>query len=762
MNKTMTVKKVFKDKKLKKTSDDESTGISTDDYETLSEMDTDSDDEDEDSDDEDEDSDDEDEDSDDEDEDSDDEDEDSDDEDEDSEDEDEDSEDEEEEKENFIKTVRKGSRVSSKNKKSKGLQTPIKSKKLKTPEKPEKKKPSLKKVKDEVKSYKKIDKKGHTKKRKVEKDEISDSCDEDTDTDTDEDYVKNSKIKNNLIFYIGGDDDYDEDYDDDTDDYIEDLMEEHDEEEYKKEEEAVFMKEKYEKLEEPNTDVEKTDNKSKSKTKKHKNDKKNGDKGKKEDDEKKPNIEEEYIQLQQTKKMLLQEFKKRPNKIYRNALDECNKDIKDLVRRGKKENLKRYHKLIKQERKKQNEYDYFRKELSNQEQNRIIDDLDKITKNGFQKKPFRFTILESSISPSLKSIALQKVNQLSSMCSSDSEYHKIKNWIDTFMKIPFGINKNIEVNMERDGIDACNDFMVRAHSILDECTYGLKEAKLQIMQMLGNWITNPSAVGTSIAIKGPPGTGKTSLVKEGISKIMGREFVFIPLGGAGDSSYLEGHSYTYEGSCCGKIVQSLIDCKSMNPVFYFDELDKISDSPRGQEIMGILTHLTDTSQNSQFTDRYFAEINEFDLSKCLFIFSYNDESKISPILLNRMHIISTKGYSVEDKLIIGRKYLLPKIIKQVNMSENDVILTDEILRTILTNEHYIQKEDGVRNFKRSLELIYSKINLFRVMKPENNFFQFYKNIQINVSFPYTLVKNDLDVLVKNEDGFNSAISSMYI
>lgn len=641
------------------------------------------------------------------------------------------------------------------------FETPKKTKNAKTPVKPQKKSRAEEKVKSDEKSKNTKKNKKNEKKHKDDYDTESTITDDDNEDDSefedeveDDLPVKNSKKKNNLILYIGGgvDEDYDEDYDEDEDDYIEDLLEEHDEEEYKKEEEEVFMKEKYEKLDEP--PIEKTEIK--------KNKKSNGSKKEDIKDEKKLTIEEEYLQLQQTKKMLLQEMKKRPNKIYKNALEECNKDIKELVRRGKKENLKRYHKLIKQERKKQNEYDYFRKELSNQEQNKIIDDLDKITKNSIQKKPYRFIILESSISPNLKSIALQKVNQLNTMCSSDSEYHKIKNWIDTFMKIPFGIYKNIEVNMERDGIEACNQFMVRAQTILDECTYGLKEAKLQIMQMLGNWMTNPSAVGTSIAIKGPPGTGKTSLVKDGISKIMGREFVFIPLGGAGDGSYLEGHSYTYEGSCWGKIVQSLIECKSMNPVFYFDELDKISDSPRGQEIMGILTHLTDTTQNTQFTDKYFAEINEFDLSKCLFIFSYNDESKISPILLNRMHIITTKGYSVEDKLIIGRKYLLPKILKQVNMLETDVVLTDDILRTILTNEQYIQKEDGVRNFKRALEIIYSKINLFRVMKPDNEFFKFYKDIQIDVSFPYTLIKKDLDVLVKNEGGFNSALSSMYV
>ena len=136
-------------------------------------------------------------------------------------------------------------------------------------------------------------------------------------------------------------------------------------------------------------------------------------------------------------------------------------------------------------------------------------------------------------------------------------------------------------------------------------------------------VTNPEAIGTAIAIKGPPGTGKTTLIKNGISKILGREFAFIALGGATDSSFLEGHSITYEGSTWGKIVDILIQCRSMNPVIYFDELDKISETPKGDEITGILTHLTDVTQNDKFHDKFFSEI-DFDLSKCLFIFSYND------------------------------------------------------------------------------------------------------------------------------------------
>jgi ATP-dependent Lon protease len=293
---------------------------------------------------------------------------------------------------------------------------------------------------------------------------------------------------------------------------------------------------------------------------------------------------------------------------------------------------------------------------------------------------------------------------------------------------------------------------------LDECVYGLDDAKLQIMQFVGQWIANPGAVGTAIAIHGPMGSGKTSLVKEGISKILGREFAFIALGGTGDASFLEGHSYTYEGSTWGKIVQILIDSKCMNPVIYFDELDKISDTARGQEIIGILTHLTDTSQNSQFHDKYFAEV-DFDLSKCLFIFSYNDENLVNPILRDRMYRIKTKGYDAKEKIIIARNYLLPKIREQVKFNEEDVIIPDETIQYIISNEALTAGEAGVRNLKRCLEIIYTKLNLFRLVKPGKNMFS--KDIDLEVVFPFTVNKKELDILIKNEKT-NQSMLAMYV
>jgi ATP-dependent Lon protease len=381
----------------------------------------------------------------------------------------------------------------------------------------------------------------------------------------------------------------------------------------------------------------------------------------------------------------------------------------------------------------------------------IIKKLREINEVSIVDKPYRLKLIESSIPVIYKSTALKKINQLRNMDPTSGEYSKLKNWIDMFMNIPFEYYSKLEVTKEDS-----HDFLEKSYSILNDAVYGLDDAKIQLIQLMGQLIVNPTTIGCSIAINGPPGTGKTSLIKEGVSKILNRPFIFIPLGGATDSSFLEGHSYTYEGSTCGKLVQSIIDCKCMNPVIYFDELDKISDSPKGAEILNLLVHITDTTQNCQFHDKYFREI-EFDLSKCLFIFSYNEEANISPILLDRMYKIKTGGYSTKEKIHIVNNYLSPFIGKQMAFSNNDIIIKDDVLMYII--EKFTMEEKGVRNVKRCIEIIYSKLNLFRLMKPGMNIFK--QQIDLEVSFPFEVTRNNVDKLIKINTG-NSIYKHMYI
>ena len=598
-------------------------------------------------------------------------------------------------------------------------------------------------------------KKHKTNKKKHSKKYAHDDEDDEEDADDEEEMDDEDEDENGMynIIFLGDDDQ------ENTEEYIED----DEDAECDSDDEQAFMKETYEKLEIPNKkhdevsdDIKKKSKKSKKSVKESKQTK-NDDK--KTDETELTDVEQEYLELVETKKNLTEQLKKKPkSKILRNAIEECDDSIKKLVKKARTKNAKTYHKLIHSDKKKTNEIDYFKKKLSNKEQLRVMKDLKEINSHINIEKPYRLSLLDSKMPSKFKAIALQKLNILRSIDPSDHEYYKIKNWVDTFMRIPFGVYKSLSVKME-DGLDVCNDFMENAKNTLDNCAFGLNDAKLQIMQMMGQWISNPSAMGTAIAIKGPMGTGKTTLVKEGISKILGREFAFIALGGAGDSSFLEGHSYTYEGSTWGKIVQILIESKCMNPVIYFDELDKISDTPRGEEIVGILTHLTDTSQNSQFHDKYFSEI-DFDLSKCLFIFSYNDESKVNPILKDRMYRIQTKGYDAKEKVTIARDYLLPKIREQVNFKEEDVIIPDETIQYIVSNTALTKNEDGVRNLKRCLEIIYTKLNLFRLVKPDTKIFG--KDIDIKVTFPITVTKKEVDIFIKNEENQNQSVLAMYV
>ena len=438
----------------------------------------------------------------------------------------------------------------------------------------------------------------------------------------------------------------------------------------------------------------------------------------------------------------------------KNKLTKIDKKKDKKIKKEQERNTRIFKKIIK-DKNTLNDNKYFKK-LDIENQKKIIKEIRKINEISRIEKPYRILLLESDIPTEYKNIALKKISLLKYMDSYSNEYYKNKNWVDTFMRIPFGKFQHLDMNIDK-GIDKCHEFMETAKKTLDLAVYGLNDAKIQIMQLLGQLITNPSAIGTSVAIHGVPGSGKTTLLKDGVSKILNRPFAFIALGGATDSSFLEGHGYTYEGSTWGKIVQILIESRCMNPVIYFDELDKISDTPKGEEILNILVHLTDTTQNNQFHDKYFSEIN-FDLSRCLFIFSYNDESKISPILLDRMYKIKTNGYSNKEKIIISKDYLLPKIREQIKFTIQDLHINDDVLYYII--ENYTSNEKGVRNIKRCLEIIYSKINLFRLMKPNTNLFA--NDIKIKVEFPCHITKDMIDNLLKISNNTNESFKSMYV
>jgi ATP-dependent Lon protease len=382
----------------------------------------------------------------------------------------------------------------------------------------------------------------------------------------------------------------------------------------------------------------------------------------------------------------------------------------------------------------------------------------KLTKDIYEYNgtnvPLRFKVIESEMDMKTKAIALENIDKMSEMDVSTGEHSKMDHWINGLMRIPFGKYNNIPVNPDSSTKEK-REFIQNTYKTLDKAIYGHKEAKTHMLQVIGKWIKNPGSGGNVLAIQGPMGNGKTTLVKEGISKVLNRPFHFIALGGASDSAYFDGHCYTYEGSHWGRIVQILQDSKCMNPIIYFDELDKISETSKGDEITHMLTHITDPSQNSLFQDNYFPGVH-LDLSKALFIFSYNDESKVDKILRDRMYVIHTEGFKTEDKIEICNEYLIPEIFDVFAFEKDEIVFTDEIVKTII--EKHTEGEEGVRNLKRCIETIVSKINI-HILSDGDSGLSFKLE---NLTLPVTLTQEHIDILLKTCNHDDKPPFGMYL
>ena len=360
-------------------------------------------------------------------------------------------------------------------------------------------------------------------------------------------------------------------------------------------------------------------------------------------------------------------------------------------------------------------------------------------------------ILTLKLPREVQGMILAKYNSLQSLETSSNEYYKLRSWLDKVVHSPFGIYKEIPARLE-DGADKCAEFMRGAKKCLDQAVYGQEDSKLQIMQFISTKIANPESRGLSLLLAGPPGIGKTASIKNGIAKALGWPFQFISLGGDSDASTYTGHQLVYESSHCGKIVNSLIASKSMSTVLMFDEVDKISQTPKGEEVMNLLIHLTDPVQNDYFEDKYLAGV-PIDLSKVMFVFSANDINKIDKVLLDRMMVINLKGYSTKEKTVIAEQYLLPAALKEVNLIER-VSISKDILATII--EEYTGEEKGVRELKRCIEQVTQKINMLRMYNsPELPFY-----IK-DFSLPFIVKKDHLSLFLKKKEDSDGPPAGMY-
>ena len=353
----------------------------------------------------------------------------------------------------------------------------------------------------------------------------------------------------------------------------------------------------------------------------------------------------------------------------------------------------------------------------------------------------RISLLNTTID--VKAKAMEKFKSIKNNFQGDS---KAQNWLDGLLKIPFGIYNNNEILsfkknfIKKNNIDLISDYQIEQQltnnslllnewlnyknnkitylkhirKTLDQSVYGHKEAKIQLERIFAQWI-NGENKGAVFGLYGPPGTGKTSLIKHGLSKCLkdangnSRPFAFLPIGGSVNGSTLVGHNYTYVGSSWGRIVDILITSKCMNPIIFIDELDKISNTDHGREIISILTHLTDSTQNDEFEDKFFSGI-KLDLSKVLFIFSFNDLSLIDYVLRDRITIIETHPLKINEKIVIIKEYILPDILKEVGFSNDEIIIDDKIIKYLI--ETYTL-EAGVRKIKEKIIEIIREINVIK-------------------------------------------------
>jgi len=366
--------------------------------------------------------------------------------------------------------------------------------------------------------------------------------------------------------------------------------------------------------------------------------------------------------------------------------------------------------------------------------------------SNLKKIPLRFKILTANTSIENKQTIINKLNEFNKISTFSSEYSKFYKFINVIDKIPFGIYHNINNNSRN--INAVSIFLTNVRKELDNNIYGHNETKEQIVRILAQFIANPDAKGCNLGIQGSMGVGKTKLIKDCIAKVLKYPFAFIPLGGISDASYLKGHLYTYEGATHGRIVDEIIKAKVMNPIFFFDELDKISTSRYGEEITNTLIHITDSTQNDTFTDKFLGDIN-LDLSKSIMFFTFNNIEKINPILRDRMTIIKVDKYTKQNKVELAKKFLIKDICKSYNIDLNDIIISDKDI------EYIIEKtvdEDGVRNLQRNINNIYSYINMHKFIKIDDDV----------IKFPFTITKNIIDkyLIVKKED--NLINLSLYI
>jgi ATP-dependent Lon protease len=404
---------------------------------------------------------------------------------------------------------------------------------------------------------------------------------------------------------------------------------------------------------------------------------------------------------------------------------------------------------------------YFKK-LSKKNKRELDEEYESLRLLNITTVPLKFRILNlKHVSVSSKGFLMNRLNTFQTMEPTENEYHKLHAWFSNFEKLPLDKFKNFGVSKDKNSTKEIYNFLAKSRKTLDTAVYGHEHVKDEIVQLLSSWISNSEGHGQVLALRGPPGNGKTTLVKNGLSKVIDRPFALIALGGAKDSAFLQGHDYTFEGSKPGRIVEVLRDSECMNPVIFFDEVDKLSETAAGKEISNLLCHLLDPVQNSLFHDRYFSGI-DLDLSKAIFVMSFNDIEKVDPILRDRMNVVNMKGFSRSDKIKIANNYLIPELYKEFNFNPKHLKIPDSALRHVIDK---YTKEQGVRELRRKLYAIIGKLNVLKIVGKRSES-KLKKVIQCSLpaplKFPLTLTSENIDSLLKTSEVSTALVPTMYM
>lgn len=367
---------------------------------------------------------------------------------------------------------------------------------------------------------------------------------------------------------------------------------------------------------------------------------------------------------------------------------------------------------------------------------------------------YRTKILKSRMSFDNKIIAYRKLEIMEAYEDTDtSEYAKYKGWIDTLLSIPFGINSESDIKFE--SIQDSKNYIKNVRNILDEKLSFLEKPKDQIINIVTQTIRNPDANINAIGLYGGAGLGKTEICKS-IAKALNRPFASISLGGESDASSLTGHGFTYIGSNPGRLIDIIKNTKTMNPVILFDELDKLSETQQGKEIIGTLIHLTDSTTNNKYNhDKYFSGI-EFDLSKVLFIFTYNDPSKVDKILADRLFKINVENYTFKEKLEITNKHIIPHMLEKFKFNHNDVTFSEEAIKKLVNSSN---KSYGMRDTKTKINILFSRINTLLLTDFNDNIinlkykklYPYYRYLPINIPVEHIEILLDESISTENKD-----------